>query len=385
MSKKSSNKQSLRSKDLNTTQNSIMEKLLASSNKVVNLRRGQEVEGEVVSKNNKEIILDLGAKSEAVLSCREIPKDKLETLKLGDKLKAFVVLTENDSGQVVLSSHQAPLKLNQYSKGRSSIPWQKFIQTKDQNSKLSGKVLEVNKGGLIIDVLGTRGFLPNSQVGVELLSKASKGMEDLVGENLTVTVIEIDVSNNRLIFSQRNQVPDEVLTRLKKFKRDQKVSGKIVAILPFGLVVSVKDRSASGGDVEGLVFISDVSWEKLEDLTAKFKVGQEVEVLVLGLDEELGRLNLSIKQLLEDPFKKMSQDYQPDDLVKGEVLSVTDAGVTIKLEGGLEGLLPISKMDQTTTYQAGESVTVLIDSVDAQKRKITFAPMVTSTAGLIYK
>lgn len=370
-----------------TSDNPTMEELLASqSKKLITLYRGQPVEGEIVAKNEKEVILDLGAKSEGVLPIRDLSDSEQKELKAGDKIKAYVIMTENESGQVVLSSSQLKSRTTPSFKGRG-IHWakflsrreivQRFISAQNQKSKLKGIVLEVNKGGLIIEVEGTRGFLPNSQVGFELLSKSGQGMENLIGQSLTVTVIEVDSENNKLIFSQRGQVSDEVKLKLSEFKNNQKVTGKIVAVLPFGLVVDV-----SG--VEGLVFIADVSWEREEDLSKTYTPGDQIEVLVIGLDEDLGRLNLSIKQLTQDPILKLADIYQADDVVKGEITEVSKEGVLVKLDKA-EGFLPASKMNADTNYEVGKSITVLVDSVDRKKRRINLAPFVTSTEGLIYK
>lgn len=371
-----------------------MEELLASqTKKLITLYRGQEVVGEIVSISDKEIILDLGAKSEGVLPLREIAEKERADLKVGGKLKAFVYMQENEHGQTVLSyDRQSTQRQQERFKGRGGkgrggrfIDWSKFYLAQSQKTKLQGTVLEVNKGGLIVEVGGARGFLPNSQVGFELLSKASKGMEDLIGQNLTVTIIEIDQNNNKLIFSERGKVLEEIKNKLAKFKKDQKVKGKIVAVLPFGLVVDV-----SG--VEGLVFISDVSWERTEDLSKDFETGGEIEVLVLGVDEELGRLNLSIKHLSEDPFSTISQKFPPDEVIKGEITGVSEAGIAVALDGTegsalsvVEGFLPASKMNPDTRYETGSSMSFLVDSVDAGRRRINLAPFVTSTSGLIYK
>jgi len=386
-----------------------MEELLASQpQKLIILHRGQEVEGTVVSISDKEITLDLGAKSESVIATREISEPQIKELKVGSKIKAYVYIPENEHGQIVLSfERQTPGAYFEgtlsrgrsaypqrgfHSRGGKSIDWSKFLQAQNQKSKLRGSVLEVNKGGLIVSVKDrsasggeVRGFLPNSQVGFGLLSKSGEGMESLIGQDLTVTVIEVDQNNNKLIFSERGQISPEVKKKLKGFENGQKVQGKIVAILPFGLVVDV-------AGLEGLVFISDVSWEKVEDLSKDFKIGQEIEVVVLGLDEELGRLNLSIKQLTEDPFVRLAENYPADEVVKGTVTAVSEAGAVVKLEvpgepekAGLEGFLPSSKMNPDTTYEVGKPVTVLVDSVDLPRRRINLAPFVTSTAGLIYK
>lgn len=361
------------------TNNPIMEKLLASQTKKnINLHRNQEVEAEVITKSEKEIILDLGSKSEGVLASKEV-SERFDSLKPGDKIKVFVVIPENEYGQTIVSLHAAVSKMSSGSgRGSRGLNWNRFIQAQNQKSKLQGKVTEINKGGLIVEVEGIRGFLPNSQVGFELLKKSSKGLDGLLDQLLTVTVIEVDGNNNKLIFSQRGQTSKEVLEKLKSYKNGTKVSGKVIAVLPFGLVVDV-----SGA--EGLVFIADVSWEKIEDLSKNFNSGDEVEVVVTGLDEELGRLNLSIKQLTDDPFKKIAEDYPTDEVVKGEITSVSEAGVAVKFKDGIDGFLAASKMDSTQTYEAGQSMSFLVDSVDSQKRRVNLAPFVTSTAGLIYK
>ncbi len=355
-----------------------MEKLLASQNqKITHPSRGQQVEGEIVSITDKEITLDLGTKAEGVLQRKELEH---QDLNIGDKLKAYVYQPENESGQVVLSISQQTRSTTATSgnRGNRGLAWDKFIRAQNQKSKLQGQVLELNKGGLIVEVEGVRGFLPNSQVGFELLSKSGGGMESLIGQTLSLGVVEVDSNNNKLIFTQRGQVSEEIKNKLKEFKTNQTANGKIVAVLPFGLIVDV-----SG--VEGLVFISDVAWEKIEDLSKDFKAGQEIRVVITGIDEELGRLNLSIKQLSEDPFAKLAEKYPADEVVKGEIVSVSDLGVTVKLEDGVEGLLSASKMDANTTYEVGKNITLLVDNVDTSRRKISLAPFVTSTAGLIYK
>lgn len=356
-----------------------MEELLASqSKKLITLSRNQQIEGEIVLKTDKELILDLNAKSEGIILKRDFSDSQFNDLKVGDKVTSFVAQLENDNGQVVLTTNlQSISKTTFPGKSHGGIPWARFAIAQKQNSKLHGKVLEVNKGGLIIEVDSIRGFLPNSQVGFELLSKAKKGLSDLIGEQLNITVSEVDQEQNRLIFSQRGQVLDEILEKLKAYSVGQKVAGRIVAVLPFGLVVDV-----SG--IEGLVFISDVSWEKVEDLTSIFQAGGEIEVMVSGIDLALGRLNLSIKQLSEDPMTKLKEKYKSDDVVKGVVLEVLQEGVKVKLEDGIEGLIPPAKIG-TTTYETGKTITVLVDSVDSRKRQIILSPMITSTSDLIYK
>lgn len=364
----------------NSNHTITMEELLASqTKKLITLSRGQQVEGVVVSISDKEIILDLGAKSEGVLQAREMEGKEM---KVGDKIKVFVTQTDNESGQVVVSLQKSLGLFSDRRGGRDrghsrGIDWTRFQQAQSQKTRLQAAVLEINKGGLIVEVDGTRGFLPNSQVGFELISKSGQGMDALIGQTLALTVIEVDSSNNKLIFTQRGQVTDEVKEKLKAFKNGQKVQGKVVAILPFGLVIDVLGT-------EGLVFISDASWERVEDLSTEFKTGQELDVVVIGIDIDLGRLNLSIKQLSDDPFSKLSEKFATDEVVKGEITNVSEAGVSVKLADGVEGFMSLS-VAGSGTYEVGKSMSFLVDNVDAKRRKVNLAPFVTSTAGLIYK
>lgn len=355
---------------------SIMEQLLASApQKLVSLSRNQEVLGEVVAITQKEVVLDLNSKSEGIIPKKEFG-GQISDLKIGQKIKAYVLEVENESGQTVLSLNPTQLKASRKRRGGTS--YDNFIQAQKQNRELTGVIVEANKGGLIVEVSGQMGFLPNSQVGFDLLSKISKDSSDLIGQSIKLNVIEIDEENNRLIFSQRTKLSDDYKKQLEEFKNKEQVTGKIVAILPFGLVVNVEG-------LEGLVFINDVAWEKMDDLNTNFKVGQEIEAKVTGIDLELGRINLSIKHLSKDPFGEISKKFQPDDVVKGEVTSVTDVGVVMKLEGGVEGFLPISKMPAGQSYSTGNTISLLVDSVDLQRRRINLAPVITSTEGLIYK
>ncbi len=354
-----------------------MEELLSSySSKLKKVTRSQQVEGEIIIITDEELILNINTKSDAVLPKKELSHEQLNNLKVGDKLTAFVLITENEEGQIVLGMHLPQPVKSGGRFGRSSFSLTKFIQAQRQNSTLSGQVIEINKGGLIVEVDSTRGFLPNSQIGLTALNMITKEGE-LLGKEIQVKVIETDEKNNKLVFSQKGLVEAEAIKKLREFKKGDKVKGVVVGSFPFAVAVKIQD-------VVGLVFSSDVSWGKEADLS-KYQKGQEVEVLVLGLDEELGRINLSLKHLTEDPFNKLSEKFQPDDVVKAEILRADESGVTFKLDGGIEGILPTGKIDPAISYEVGKTLTVLIDTIDLKKHKITLAPMVTSTEGLIYK
>lgn len=348
--------------------------MASSSAKVINLRRGQEIEGQIVAVSDSEYVLDVGSKSEGVIPKKEFPLSQKETLKIGDKVKAFVTFAENENGQIVLSLHQVQPKTG----GRRSkeIDWSRFKNAQTQKSKLSGTVIEINKGGLIVEVNRIRGFLPNSLSGFEILSKNVSSQQELVGQTVNFLISEVDENANKLIFTQKGLTEDSTKAELRNFKKGDNFKGIVASILPFGIVIE-KDG------VRGLVLISEVSWERTEDLSA-FQKGQEVKTLVLGVDEDLGRLNLSLKQLTEDPFVQSAEKFVPDEVVKGEITQVSDAGVVVDLQGA-EGFLPTSKMDPDTKYEAGKFMSFLVDGIDLGRRKVNLTPFVTTTAGLIYK
>lgn len=372
-----------------------MADLLAQSSQPVTLHRGEQVEGTVVAINPQEVIFDLGAKAEGVLNKRDFSEGQLKTLKIGDSLPVFVVVTENESGQVVLSLQK---HISSGRRGEYDKRWQKFFNLMQRKSQVSGQVIEVNKGGLVIELEGVRGFLPGSQVGLEQMS-GPDGLSGLIGKQISVNVIEVDPNNNRLIFSARKKVSDEVKKKLSEFKAGAKVIGKVAAIAPFGLLINL-------GEVEGVVFAQEVAWSSFADsasvatsvkgaaskdkeegidLAAKFQIGQEIEAQVLGIDEDLGRVNLSIKRLSADPFEELVKDYQVDDVVSGIVLEVSQNGVVVKLGEGVEGFVPASKIEHGTTYEVNQKVNFLVDSVDKNKRRVNLAPFLTTTKGLIYK
>lgn len=347
-----------------------MANLLAKQDqKPFSLSRGQEVIGEVVAISSSEIILDLGTKSEGVLLKKELPGEILNSLKNGDKLPVFVVLSENESGQVALSFKKSIAKQTGQEK------WERFEQALNLGKALSGKIIEVNKGGLIVEVGDLRGFLPTSLIS---LSKALN-LEDMVGQEINVVVIEVDPNQNRLIFSQKAQIEPAVKEKLGKLKVGDKVSGKVAAILPFGIFVELPDA------VEGLVHISEISWEKVEDPGELYKVGDTVEAQIISVDSNTNRANLSVKRLQEDPFVKLADKYSADDVTSGAVTKVTQTGILITLESGIEGLIPQSKLGPDAKYEQGQEVSVIIDSVDLKRRRITLSPFVTTTKGLIYK
>lgn len=341
----------------------------------VTFSQGEQVTGKILDITASEVIIDLGAKAEGVLNKKELSEEKIAGLKVGDQLEAYVALPNVDSGQVVLSAYQQIGFLGK--KGQEQIKkWQKFITAWRQQTTVSGRVVEANKGGLVIESAGIRGFLPSSQIGFNYLT--ALGSAGFIGQELRLTVIEVDAINNRLIFSTKDEVTKEIKSKLAKLSSGEIVAGKVMAIAPFGLMVEV-------GGLGGLVYTQEVSWLEEVDLNALFKIDQEIKMKILTKDENLGILNLSIRQLEQDPFAKLAETYQIDDVVKGTVREVTQGGAVVSLEGGGEGFLPAVKMEAGVNLLPGQTGNFLVDNVDKNKRRINLAPFLTSTAGLIYK
>lgn len=373
-----------------------MAELLAATNYQIRiLKRGQEVSGKVVMATRAEIILDIGAKSEGIVTGREFAavRDIVSKINVGDMLEATVLYPENDAGQVVLS-------LRKVSDERR---WNELEEKRKSGEEIEVVVIEANRGGFICDFLGLRGFLPTSQLAQ---GGSTQKSEELEGRKLTVVVIEVDRSSNRLIFSQKQPNKKDLgdlVKILEKVAIGEKYQGVVSAILPFGIFVEIDVEGSKGTKVtkvtkvtkanetsetfetsatlvpsklEGLVHISEIAWEKVDDLTKLFKVQDEVNVMVVAKDTASGRVNLSIKQLLDDPFVAASQEYSLNQAVRGVVSRVTPYGVFVLLADGVEGLVHITKIGPNMEYKPGEEVECEIEAIDTAARKISLSPVV---------
>lgn len=334
-----------------------------SGYKISRIRRNQEVTGTVVSVSPTELMVDIGAKSEGVVSGRELSavSDLVSKLSPGDKIDATVIFQENDAGQVVLSLR----KLS------GEKRWEELEEKKDNEEEIVVEAIEANRGGVVCDYFGLRGFLPANE-----LAKTSKA-SGLIGKSLTVKVLEVDRNGNRIILSQKR--PDakeleEIKKQLAQVEIGQKLPGVVTAVLPFGLFVEVD--AGKEGKLEGLVHVSEVAWEKTDDLSLMYKVGDKAEIIVVSKDEQSGRLALSIRQLLKDPFVESSAKFNKEEKITGTVAKVTPYGVYVTLEDGLEGMIHISKIPPNVSFNVGQSVDCNVDSVDAKNRKIALAPVV---------
>lgn len=322
---------------------------------------GELVEGIVTEKTNRAIYLDIGGKTEGMVIDREMKaaRDFIKGLEVGDKITAVVTQAENDRGHPLLSLKRAA----------TTSVWQEFEEKLKTKEILKVKGREVNRGGLVVDAKGVQGFIPSSQFGKQY----SGTIEELVGKDLEVKAIEVDKEKNRLIFSER-EVSEATLLKeqekaLEEIKVGETFAGEITGVMPFGYFVKISGKKKIS--LEGLVHISEISWEKVEDPSKHYKQGDKVKVKVLAVDKKSGRLNLSIKQLLPDPWDEIEEKYKPDAKIKGEVVRLAPFGAFVNLGSGIEGLIHISKIPAEHSINPGDKVDCYIESIDKEQRRIS--------------
>lgn len=339
-----------------------MEELLSQVGGIaISVKRGDTVSGKVISVSPNEILVDIGKKSFGVIAEWELEqvKDFAATLKVGDKVVAQVTNPENDMGYTVLSVRQAS----------SQKRWDVLTEKKEKGEDIEVMGLDATKGGLLVDWQGLRGFVPSTQFDSSYASNPAV----LIGKSIKVKILEVDKGMNRLVLSQKAQAlgmtPKVLKDALAKIKPEDVLKGTISGVAPFGIFVDIDG-------IEGLVHISEIAWEKVASPSSMYKVGETVEVMVLEVNEKEGKLNLSIKRLLPDPWKNILDRYPPDTNVSGKVTRVVSYGVFVQLEPGIEGLIHISKLTQDDVPKEGDEISCVIESIDEVKRKIslTFIP-----------
>ena len=330
---------------------------------------GDLVEGFVVSASHSEILIDIGAKSEGIITSEEFDdEDKsYKGLKPGDDIVAKVVQPENAQGYVVLSLKRA----------EKDKRWTDAEEALEIGTVLEATIIEYNKGGLLCDCIGLRGFIPLSHLDrvhfANDVAKFAAGSEAelkeslkvLAGKTLRVKVIELDKEKNRFVLSEKDALSsysDEARAkRLEEIKPDTEVEGIVTGVMPFGVFVDLDG-------VEGLVHISEIAWEKVGHPADYFKVGQKIEVLVLGIDEGSQKLALSVKRLTPNPWETVAEKYPVGTEVKGVVSKIVPFGAFVTIEKGLDGLVHISEAAEP--LKEGDKVKATVIQVDGESQKL---------------
>jgi small subunit ribosomal protein S1 len=350
-----------------------MEALLAASTAPTNIKRGDVVEGVIVRIDQDEILVDIGLKSEGVLSTKELPASgygSFNELHLNDKVLVYVMQPESSEGHAVLSLKKA----------NTERQWRIVEEQFKSNELLKAKVIDFNKGGLIVDVAGIRGFVPISQIlnlkreevaaGGENQETAAK-LQSMKDKELQLKIIEINRARNRLILSERLAVQEWRQRRreelLDELKPNEVRKGVVSNLANFGAFVDL-------GGADGLVHISQLAWSRVNHPSEVLYVGQEVEVQVLSVDKEKKKIALSIKRAEVDPWTTVGQRYSVGQIVTGVVTKIAPFGAFARIEDGIEGLIHLSEVgsgvDPKTVLQEGTQLQLRILRIDAERRRL---------------
>lgn len=339
------------------------EKLLEESFSI-KLSVADVIRGTVVKRDNDGFLVDICSKSEAFLPDKEISnttgKTPEEMIKIGDVKEFYVIKEEENENSPILLS----LK-----KVSCAIAWQNLQNVKINNENVMAKVVSLVKGGVIVEIQDLRGFIPASQL------RTGMPFDGLIGQEIEVKVLEADAKRNKLILSQRQalaeqreQVVDEVIAALDV---DQIVKGEVVRIADFGAFVDING-------VDGLLPISEISWQRIKHPSDIIKLGQKLEVKILKIDTELKRISLSLKRMGENPWEEIEGKFEEGQIISGVVNKVTSFGAFINIFPGVEALLPVSEMREENSnpfdiYNVGDEVRVKIIKFTPQEHRIALS------------
>ncbi len=342
------------------------EDLLAAIDETIKyFNDGDIVEGTVVKVDHDEVLLDIGYKTEGVILSRELsikhdvnPDD---VVAVGDQIEALVLQKEDKEGRLLLSKKRA-----QYERA-----WGQIEKVKEEDGVVTGTVIEVVKGGLILDI-GLRGFLPASLVEMRRV----RDLAPYIGREIEAKIIELDKNRNNVVLSRRawlEQTQSEVRTNfLHTLQKGQVRSGVVSSIVNFGAFVDL-------GGVDGLVHVSELSWKHIDHPSEVVEVGQEVTVEVLDVDMDRERVSLSLKATQEDPWQTFARTHAIGQVVPGKVTKLVPFGAFVRVEDGIEGLVHISELAQRhvelpeQVVKVGDEVFVKVIDSDLERRRISLS------------
>lgn len=328
---------------------------------------GTLLEGEVIEVQKNFILLDIGGVATGIIKGKDAHDsfDTIKTAKIGDTISAYVVEDENDEGYVVLSLRKASQEKT----------WNRFNDAYENNKPIEVQANEANKGGLLLEVDGIKGFIPVSQLEPQHYPRVNgadsslilQRLQKLIGIKFKVKIINMDRDNGKLILSEKAAYADERKTALQTLKVGDKVKGRISGVVKFGIFVSFEH-------LEGLVHISEIAWGHVKNPGDYGKVGDEVEVLVIGVEGE--KISLSMKRLVDDPWEAAAKKYKLGSVVKGSINRITQFGVFVKLGEDINGLIHISELSSkefehpSEIVSIGDKVDVKVISIEPDDRRI---------------
>jgi len=347
-----------------------MSALMADELSFRKLKPGDITEGVIVSVTPTEVLVDVGAKSEGIVPSKELERlgrDGLETLKVGDKIFVYVIRSEDREGNLLLSLRRA----------EEEKDWVDAEKLHASQEAFEGQVAGFNKGGLIVRMGKLRGFVPASQLGPEHQGSDKQQPEErwarLVGQAIHAKVIEIDRKRKRLILSERAAVREWRDSQKKRLLEELRVgevrSGVVTSLSDFGAFVDL-------GGADGLIHLSELSWDRSAKPRDVLKIGQKVDVYVLGVDREKKRIALSRKRLEPEPWTTVEERYYVGQLVEGLITRLAPFGAFALVNGEIEGLIHVSEMSEARinapqeVVHEGDKHVVRIIRIEAKKRRM---------------
>jgi small subunit ribosomal protein S1 len=347
----------------------LMEQLLAGEYEYRYPRRGEIRQGTVISIEPDRIIVDIGAKREGIvpsIDLEKLGKEAVAEIDVGDVVPVYVIKPEDSEGNVIVSISIARLYHD----------WSDAKELFTSGEIYEGEIIGFNKGGLIVPFGRIKGFVPASQLidmprGLSPDEKMAK-LKDYIGRRLSLKVIEVDPYRRRLIFSERAAKEKRKEKLMEGLVEGEIRRGVVRRLCEFGAFVDI-------GGAEGLVHISELSWQRVKHPSEVINVGDEVDVYILRLDYEKKRIGLSIKRLKPDPWSLVSDKYHIGQLVRGIITNIVDFGAFARIEPGIEGLIHISELSNEEfdhpreVVEEGEELTLRIIEIDAERRRIGFS------------
>lgn len=344
--------------------NLTMDELLAATD-VAKIKTGDVIEGLVTSVRKHEVWVDMGANGLGVIFRREVGH---QDLKEGENITASVVDPELDEGYALLSMKRAV-------KDRG---WGELQRVFDEQEIIDVIAYDANRGGLLVELEGIRGFLPVSQLAAEHYPRVSDADKDeiltklnsLVNKPLRVRILDVSRKDNKLIFSEKEAVRDDMQSRLEELKVGDVVEGVVTGVIDFGAFINVDG-------IEGLVHISEISWERVEDPRKYIKVGDQIKAKIISIDKD--RLSLSIKQMSDDPWLSEVKEFKKGSVVEGKITRITPFGAFVQLSSSVEALVHVSEMsddesiDPEELFKLNEKKKFKVLDIDTENRKIALS------------
>jgi len=354
------------------TNNESMESLMQAEDSGLEFPNQGEIRtGVIASVSPSQILVSVGAKSEGVLTGREldqIPPAEREAFEIGQEIHVYVVNPEDQNGNIVLS----------FTRAQEQMGWERVEKMVETGEEFEGKVEGYNKGGLIVGVYGLRGFIPASQISMARRNAAQGDTPEqrwakMSGDEISVRVIEVDRARRRLILSERAANPESrqsIKERvIEELQEGEIRTGRVTSLADFGAFVNI-----NGAD--GLVHLSEISWERIQNPGEVLEVGQEVQVKIISVDREKKRIGLSIRALNPDPWQDKVSQFKVGQLVEGVITRLTKFGAFARLEGDIEGLIHISEISEERIehprerLKEGETVNLRVIRIDLEQRRI---------------